>query len=349
MRKQVIIGAILLALAISGGSFAISYTTATSAMDVNVAGTEVAQIEPASEAEQPHWESVLPMPDSGTETLRPEANGAITEIPFQHPFSGDHWDKVDDLGPDNWSTYVYTSETQYKRDLYRIPDHNDGSGNIDSIAVYFRFGLNDKGHGNKAYARAVIRTHGHLYTGDEEKTNTENFITRSYQWTTNPWTGEAWTWDEIDSLQIGVDLRMRNPSEDEFAACTQVYVVLFYTEDPVTQGQAPTGDLFIITPDDDYTGDLMIKLYLANTGDLVKAYKYLNMKLYLEESEEAEQSPNYQMLTLENGVVAFHLKNYQPGAHTLSVTGGSYWLVSGDMSDWEEGWSVEPELFCEIY
>ena len=111
----------------------------------------------------------------------------------------------------------------------------------------------------------------------------------------------------------------------------------------------PTGDLFDITPDDDYTGDLAVKVYLTNTGALVKAYQYLNMKLKLPGSVEAGETPDYRLLTLENGVATFNLKDYLPaGTYTLSVTGGSYCLVSTDPSQWDPDYEIEPEFYCEV-
>lgn len=349
MRKQVIIGALVLSLLISGGSYAISYTTATSAIEVDVAGTEITQVEPALEGDQPDWDSVVPSGGGGdAEILRPDAPGDTTDIASQHPDSGQHWDKVDDAAPDDWSTYVCEEGKHHKRDLYNIQDYNNGSGTVEGIIVYFRFAAGDDGgKKDKARARAVIKTHDTAYTGSEEQVANGGFVTRAYQWTTNPSTGQAWTWDEIDDLQIGVDLR--TVGKHGKATCTQVYAVVYYTEEPETDGQVPKGDLFMITPDDNYTGDFTVKVYLANTGDLVKAYQYLNVKLYLEESEEAGETPDYQLLTLENGVVTFHLKEYVPGIHTLSVTGGGYGLVSGYPSEWPEGWSVVPELYCEVY
>jgi glycine cleavage system regulatory protein len=32
----------------------------------------------------------------------------------------------------------------------------------------------------------------------------------------------------------------------------------------------------------------------------------------------------------------------------LSVVGGSYNKVSGDSDDWAEGWSIVPEIYCEV-
>ena len=48
-----------------------------------------------------------------------------------------------------------------------------------------------------------------------------------------------------------------------------------------TQSEVPTGNIFTINPNTTFGGDLIAKVYLANTGNLTKAYSYLNMKLYL--------------------------------------------------------------------
>ena len=128
---------------------------------------------------------------------------------------------------------------------------------------------------------------------------------------------------------------------------SQVYVEVNYPALALCSN-VPTGDLFDITPDDDYTGDLAVKVSLGNTGNLTKAYGYLNMELYLEDSVEAGETPDYRMLTIENGGVTFNLQDYSPGTYTLSVTGGGYCLVSQDSDEWESGWTVTPKLYCEI-
>jgi len=128
---------------------------------------------------------------------------------------------------------------------------------------------------------------------------------------------------------------------------SQVYVVVSYNAIPIT-GSVPTGDLFVVYPHVDYTTDLAVKIYLTNTGNLTKAYQYLNMELYLEGSVEAGETPNYRLLTLENGVATFHLQDGGSDNHTLSVTGGEYGLVSADPNQWSEGWTLTPELYCEV-
>ncbi|MBA7635581.1 hypothetical protein ES703_43185 [subsurface metagenome] len=81
----------------------------------------------------------LTIGDSGDETLRPNATGNVTDISSQYPVSGAHWDKVDEVTADNYTTYVSTNSTSYERDLYGIPAHSIGSGGINSVTVYFRF------------------------------------------------------------------------------------------------------------------------------------------------------------------------------------------------------------------
>ena len=125
---------------------------------------------------------------------------------------------------------------------------------------------------------------------------------------------------------------------------TQVFVAIDYTEEVVTEGDVPIGNLFDITTHEQYTGDLGVTVYLLNTGSLVKAYNYVNIKLELEDSVEG----TYQPLTFNNGVATFKLEGCPGATRTLSVTGGSYSLVSGNPAEWQPGWSIVPELHCEI-
>jgi hypothetical protein len=74
------------------------------------------------------------------------------------------------------------------------------------------------------YARVAVKTHDTVYSGDEESTSGDIFVSASYQWIKNPFTGSDWTWDEIDALQAGVELKTDDSGLT--AACTQVYVVV---------------------------------------------------------------------------------------------------------------------------
>jgi len=291
LRLQLIIG-LVLALVITSGLYAFTYLTATATMGVTVTGTEVATYE--SSATQPDWDSIL-TPVVETETLRPDAAGDETAITSQFPDTGAHWDKVDETISDSDSTYIYTDSNVWREDLYNIPDHSIGASTINYVEVYIECKAEASPTQTSAYVH--IKTNGVEYNGGEE-TVTTSYATYSYQWTTNPQTTVAWTWDEIDALQIGVGLIQ--PALGQNTNCTQVYAEVNY-EAPLLSGSVPTGDMFDITPHPSFTGDLAVKIYLVNTGDLVKAYQSLNMDLYLEGSVEAGGAPNYRTLTLENG------------------------------------------------
>ncbi|MFC1916188.1 hypothetical protein ACFLW4_05805, partial [Chloroflexota bacterium] len=99
---------------------------------------------------------------TGTENLRPNATGNVTNLTSQYPDSGAHWDKVDDVTSDNWTTYVSTNSTSYQRDLYNIPDHSIGSGGINNVTVHFRFAGDREvyaipyaGNGDPGYLKTV--------------------------------------------------------------------------------------------------------------------------------------------------------------------------------------------------
>ena len=338
LRLQLIIG-LVLALVVTSGLYAFSYLIATATTDVTVAGDEIATW--GLSATQPDWDSIL-TPVVETETLRPSAAGDETNISSQEPDSGAHWEKVDEATSDGDgdSTYVYTSSSDWQEDLYNIADHSTGVGTISYVKVYVICRADASPTQTSIYTH--IKTNETEDNGSEE-TVTTSYATYSYQWDYNPQTLDDWTWSEIDALQIGVGLR--EPTLGQNTNCTQVYAEVGYAA-PLLSGSVPTGDLFDITPHTSFTGDLAVRVYLTNSGDLVKAYQYLNMDLYLEGSVEW---PDYQLLTLENGWVTFNLKDYTPGnTYTLSVTGDDYQLVSRDTSEWEVGWTVTPELYCQI-
>ena len=246
---------------------------------------------------------------------------------------------------DELETYVYTeSNSGFKKELYNLTNHVEAGGyeTIQGVTVYFRIAGQE---GTTAEARAAIKIGGTAFVGDIVSQTGSTFGTKSYQWSTNPATDQPWTWEEIDALQAGVYMKTSSPNT--FAYCTQVYVAVNY-EFVITQGAVPRGDLYDITPHIDYTGDMLFKIYLTNTAELLKAYQYLNIKVYAENSIEAEKTPDYQILSIETGVVLFNIEGGSDESYTVEVKGGSYRLISGDAEEWGEGWSITPEFYLEV-
>ncbi|MBA7473869.1 hypothetical protein ES707_09214 [subsurface metagenome] len=339
--KSSLIMALGLALTITGGAFAYTWTTGGLTIGISEPTGDIATVN--ATATQPDWDDVLvPVPD--TIIYRPDTAGDKTDIADQFPAAGDHWDKVDEATSDNDTTYIATDDGKRKKDLYNIPDYSTltAAGDIDGIEVYMvaravSTPTDTSGH-------ILILTNGKEHKGGDE-TVTTAYATYSYPWDTNPETTNAWTWDEIDALQIGVDIR--DAADGIPTRCTQNYVEVEFEAPPLT-GSTPAGDLFEVTAHDDYSGALQVRVYLVNTDSVMKAYQQLDMRLYLEGSVEAGETPNYQLLNMTNGVVVFNLVGISGGSYTLSVTGGDYTLNSREPGEWEEGYAVTPELYCEV-
>ena len=162
-----------------------------------------------------------------TETLRPNDAGDLTQISNQYPDSGEHWDKVDEETPDT-ITYVKGESDGTYYDLYNLPAHSVGRGTINFIKVYSRAKADTTP--DQYTHRIHIKTGGTIYDGAQVLVTT-SWVTYSDQWNTNPKTEVAWTWDDIDALQIGISLRYESSSPLVYpkTSCTQVYVEVDYT------------------------------------------------------------------------------------------------------------------------
>jgi len=168
-----------------------------------------------------------------TETLRPNAAGDEENIAgVSGNGVGTHYTTVDEAEPDGDTTDVETSATDYERDLYNLDNHSTGSGTINHITVY----ANCKGDVSVTQASLKIAIKSGTGAGapdtpseSAEKTVTTSYAEYSNQWTTNPATTSAWTWDEIDALQAGIALKEPEPAKAYMTKCTQVYVVVDYT------------------------------------------------------------------------------------------------------------------------
>lgn len=167
-----------------------------------------------------------------TETLRPNAAGDSSALAAV----GDspNYACVDESSTDEDSTYVNRdhNSSAYTLDLYNLPAHS-GAGTINSVTIYARC---RKTH-DVGYAKIACKTHSTVYYGSEE-TLGESYANHSKQYTTNPNTSSAWTWAEIDSLQIGVSLKhviSGPPGSGQGTRCTQVYVEVDYSSGPAAK------------------------------------------------------------------------------------------------------------------
>ena len=165
-----------------------------------------------------------------TDTLRPDAAGDETSITSQYPTSGEHWDKVDEVVADEAATRVNMTGASYLRDLYNLPALSSGSQSattIVSVVIYFRIcpggAVAGVSYATPSQKSGITVTDGtEIDVGDGADPN--DYVTHSQTYTTNPATGVAYTWDEINALQIGVKIKNSNG----YIYCTQVYAEVTY-------------------------------------------------------------------------------------------------------------------------
>jgi len=102
---------------------------------------------------------------------------------------------------------------------------------INKIKLYF---VESKNHSNTGYTCAAhIKTGGIEYTGTHYETTEDVWTLRYHEWTKNPNTNLAWTWADIDSLQIGVQFYLPGGSRIEV---TQIYLMVFYDQPTAPPG-----------------------------------------------------------------------------------------------------------------
>jgi hypothetical protein len=150
--------------------------------------------------------------------LRPEGNGFITGLTKS---TGDaNYKCVDESIANEDTDYVYA--VGGVTDTYVIQDSSH-SGIIDNITVYARMRMYNNLEilpCTANWGKITLRVNGYYYNSSTFLL-AESWVTYTYKWTTNPNTGSAWTWDDIDSLQAGISLGGSCYSQSR---CTQVYV-----------------------------------------------------------------------------------------------------------------------------
>lgn len=159
------------------------------------------------------------------EILRPNGPGSETSITAQYPASGAHWDKVNGAAFDD-SREIYTQSQTFQRDLYALQNHTEGSGVITSITIFIAMRSTDA-HDNGGIAQTSQKSGSIVSDGAYFYSPGDSFWhIYSQTFTTNPATGAAYTWAEIDALEVGVSLK--STLYGFTCYCGQMYVAVNY-------------------------------------------------------------------------------------------------------------------------
>ena len=138
---------------------------------------------------------------------------------------------------------------------------------------------------------------------------------------------------------------------DNFADVAAAGNLSAWTAHGNTKGTIGTGNIFTITPDATYQGDLVVTVSIGNAADLAQQYRVLSFQLELVQSDNvtvidcsAGNGAQWAMLTLNNGEVNL----YPASTQNMSVRVKSGFYIT--QAKGSGGWSGSgaPELFCEV-
>lgn len=151
-----------------------------------------------------------------TATLRPN-NDFNTGWSFSN---SSLWGSVDEETPNGDIDYVYTDAYSISQ-LFNLTDSGLSGATIDKVTVYISARRTTS---NTTTIRIRIRTHGSTFQGSVH-TLTNDYVEYSDEWTNNPYTGEAWTIQEVDDLIAGVN----STGQTQMKRVTAVWVIVTYT------------------------------------------------------------------------------------------------------------------------
>lgn len=161
--------------------------------------------------------TITPYISTNSCAFRPNGVGVMTQLT---PSAGANWECVSDNAVP--IKRVSMLNTTYKGDLYTLDDHTTETGTITSVIVSFVINA-DAGH--TCYAKPQWKIGSTSYNGTEQTTSGTTVVTKYQTYTTSPATGLAWTWEELDSAQLGVWLK----NDANFTSyCMELFCIVYY-------------------------------------------------------------------------------------------------------------------------
>lgn len=159
-----------------------------------------------------------------TSEFRPNADGH--EIDFTPLGGGDNYVEVDEVISDEDTTYVSIAKAN-QEDYYDITDHGAEDGEISNLQILVR--AKQTGAENIQICLFTIATE---YCSANKQPNA-GYGDLTNDWATNPNTGIAWTWANIDALQIGQKSKATGGWGGTLTV-TQIYATVTYASAPHT-------------------------------------------------------------------------------------------------------------------
>lgn len=108
-------------------------------------------------------------------------------------------------------------------------------------------------------------------------------------------------------------------------------------------GAVTPGNLFVVIPDTDWTGDMTCQVTLINASDLVATYRLLVLEIEVWDSTN-DQVGTTEYITLQKGTVDIEFSHTENSPYRVRLTGGSYISNRGGWANGKE----DPAFMCQI-
>jgi hypothetical protein len=177
-----------------------------------------------------------------TMILDPYAEGATTRLGLVGAAS--NWQAVTSSDGDTSYVYSGTSASSYYEDAYHLPNVTTAPGPISRVDVYYE--ARAVGTPSQASARGLMRFGAITVFGPAQTLSTDYEVYRAGS-NTHPYYGGAWTWGQVNDLQVGVSLRRPNSGTSE-SRTTRVYAAITYTAPAYTLLASVSGGNGTISP-----------------------------------------------------------------------------------------------------
>ena len=166
------------------------------------------------------------------------------------------WGRVAEAVPDEDSSHVSYGYAEAIRQV-TLTDTSQ-TGTINSVRLDVRRRSTYVNY--HPYISNRIVTHGVAYEAGYEYI-TSSYVTKSTTWTTNPYTGAAWTWAEVNDLTAGWRKHAHDPPTYYYTRVTWLQVVVDYSPPSVDPPSVSTLDADSIS-----SNSARLRGSLTNTG-----------------------------------------------------------------------------------
>jgi len=139
------------------------------------------------------------------------------------PDSWDNWKLIDDVVADDDETVMYPVTSSVRREIYSFTQETRFlDKQIVSMMVCFRATIGDTVGEEESWVRPLFLPWKY---GNIVYENGGMWKTYSQTWDSSPFTGQSWTWDEINNVHLGLQALAQVGEETRI---TQLYVVVVF-------------------------------------------------------------------------------------------------------------------------